>query len=135
MSKRSGNSGFRPQACLLAAALLITPCMVGATDMEQGFDKVLNLQGIVFHVTCPNDSSLSDVTIVAKGLDVDTSITQTGVDGTVTGAEVADLNRDGSPEIYVYVTSVGSGSYGSRHHVVGNGMKRVGGNIEFDKIN
>ena len=31
----------------------------------------------------------------------------------VTGAEVADLNADGSPEIYVYVTSAGSGSYGS----------------------
>jgi hypothetical protein len=31
----------------------------------------------------------------------------------VTGAEVADLNVDGSPEIYVYVTSAGSGSHGS----------------------
>jgi len=31
----------------------------------------------------------------------------------LTGAEVADLNADGSPEIYVYVTSAGSGSYGS----------------------
>ena len=35
------------------------------------------------------------------------------IEGTVTGAEVADLNVDGSPEIYVYVTSAGSGSYGS----------------------
>lgn len=35
------------------------------------------------------------------------------INGTVTGAEVADLNVDGSPEIYVYITSVGSGSYGS----------------------
>jgi hypothetical protein len=34
------------------------------------------------------------------------------IDGTVTGAEVADINADGSPEIYVYVTSAGSGSYG-----------------------
>ena len=35
------------------------------------------------------------------------------MDGIVTGAEAGDLNNDGSPEIYVYVTSVGSGSYGS----------------------
>lgn len=34
-------------------------------------------------------------------------------DGTITGVEVEDLNADGDPEIYVYVTSAGSGSYGS----------------------
>ena len=34
-------------------------------------------------------------------------------DGVVTGAEVGDLNNDGYPEILVFVTSVGSGSYGS----------------------
>jgi len=34
-------------------------------------------------------------------------------DGTITGVEVEDLNDDGYPEIYVYVTSAGSGSYGS----------------------
>ncbi|NDE35060.1 MAG: hypothetical protein EB012_09435, partial [Gammaproteobacteria bacterium] len=28
-------------------------------------------------------------------------------------AEVSDLNADGSPEIYVYVSSAGSGSYGT----------------------
>ena len=35
------------------------------------------------------------------------------MDGVVTGAEVADLDRSHSPELYIYVTSVGSGSYGS----------------------
>lgn len=35
------------------------------------------------------------------------------ISGSVTGAEVADLNVDGSPEIYVYVTSAGSASHGS----------------------
>jgi hypothetical protein len=34
-------------------------------------------------------------------------------EGTVVGAEIADLNLDRSPEIYVYVQSAGSGSYGS----------------------
>ena len=41
--------------------------------------------------------------------------------GTVTGAEIADLNADGWPEIYVYVTSAGSGSYGT---VVGYAVNR-----------
>lgn len=31
---------------------------------------------------------------------------------TVTGAEIGDLNTDGYPEIFVYLTSDGSGSYG-----------------------
>ena len=35
------------------------------------------------------------------------------VEGQVVEAEVADLDADGSPEIYVYVQSAGSGSYGS----------------------
>ena len=38
---------------------------------------------------------------------------QCDIEGVVTGAEIADLNSDGSPEIYIYLTSAGSGSYGS----------------------
>lgn len=45
----------------------------------------------------------------------------TTIDGTVSGVDVGDLNRDGYPEILVYVTSVGSGSYGS---VVGYSSNR-----------
>jgi len=44
---------------------------------------------------------------------MDNSQIDTEIDGRVTGTEVADLNNDGSPEIYVYVTSAGSGSYAS----------------------
>lgn len=33
--------------------------------------------------------------------------------GTIAGAEVADLDANGYPEIYIYVSSAGSGSYGS----------------------
>lgn len=78
-----------------------------------GFDRTLELQGITFHVTCPNDSSLNKVTITPTGLEVDNAPVVRDADGTVVGAEVADLDVDGSPEIYVYVQSAGSGSYGS----------------------
>jgi len=64
-------------------------------------------------VTCPNDSSLNKVTIKPAGLEIDNSPVVREADGTVVGAEVADLNVDGSPEIYVYVQSAGSGSYAS----------------------
>lgn len=69
--------------------------------------------GITFRVTSPNSGSINEVTITPSGLEIDNSPVTVEVDGTVTGAEVADLNFDGSPEIYVYATSAGSGSYGS----------------------
>ena len=43
----------------------------------------------------------------------------------VAGAEVADINWDGSPEIYVYVTSASSGSYGSLVAYLANRRKSL----------
>lgn len=77
------------------------------------FDRTLELQGIRFRVTSATDGSVNTLRIVPAGLEVDDSPIVRPIDGTVTDAEVADLNADGSPEIYVYVTSAGSGSYGS----------------------
>ena len=78
-----------------------------------GFDQTLSLQGISFHVTSANAGSVNRLRIVPKGLKGDNKPIEKEIDGTVTGAEVADLNADGSPEVYVYATSAGSGSYGS----------------------
>lgn len=77
------------------------------------FDQLLSLQGISFHVTCPNQGSINTLRIEPKGLKKNNNVITQEIEGTVSGAEVADLNADGSPEIYVYVTSAGSGSYGS----------------------
>ena len=77
------------------------------------FDKTLELLGIRFQVTSSNDGSINTLHIVPAGLEVDNSPIMRTIDGTVTGAEVADINADGSPELYVYVASAGSGSYGS----------------------
>ena len=80
---------------------------------EVPLDRTIELSGIRFRVTSSNDSSINMLTIVPSGLEIDNSTITRKIDGTVTGAEVADLNADGSPEIYVYVASAGSGSYGS----------------------
>jgi len=77
------------------------------------FNQTLELLGISFQVMSANNSSLNNLLIVPTGLELDNSSLLEEIDGTVTGAEVADLNSDGSPEIYVYVSSAGSGSYGS----------------------
>lgn len=84
-----------------------------ATPASTGFEQVLELNGIGFRVSCANDSSLPMLVITPSGLEGDNAPISREVDGTVTGAEVADLDADGSPEIYVYVQSAGSGSYGS----------------------
>jgi hypothetical protein len=94
-----------------------------APDMP--FDRTLALQGISFRVRAANDSSINTLEIVPSGLQTDNSTITQQIDGQVTGAEVADLNADGSPEIYVYVSSAGSGSYGSLAAYAANRRKSL----------
>ena len=97
-----------------AAATPASPASRGASQANgAGFERTLSLQGIGFQVSCANAGSLNRVRIQPKGLKVDNAAIEKDIEGTVSQAEVADLNADGSPEIYVYVNSAGSGSYGS----------------------
>ena len=91
------------------------------------YHQTLTLQGVTFTVTCDNDSSINQLSIVPAGLELDnTAITQ-DVDGQVVGAEMADLDANGSPELYVYVRSAGSGSYGSLVAYAANKRKSLSG--------
>jgi len=101
------------QLCSFLTVTILFSNNIGAYGEQGVFDKTLKKNGISFHVSCINNSSLNDLSIVPLGLAIDNSVIKKEVDGIVTGAEVDDLDGDGSPEIYVYVNSVGSGSYGS----------------------
>jgi uncharacterized protein len=109
------------------------------SDASKGFDKVLKLQGITFHVVATNEGSLNQLTITPSGLEIVNEAMKQEIDGSVTGAEVADINADGSPEIYVYVTSAGSGSYGTLVAYSANNKKSLSGiylpPLEDDKKN
>ncbi len=94
----------------IALTLGIGLIPAGAVD---GYDQTLELQGVTFRVECGNAGSLNTLTLTPSGLEIDNKPITVEVDGVVTGAEVADLNGDGSPEVYVYVSSAGSGTYGS----------------------
>jgi len=95
----------------LACFAIHAPVIAADKSAANGaYDKKLGLQGITCHVTCPNKGSLNRLTIVPAGLTGENKKIEVEVDGTVTGAEVADLNADGSPEIYIYTQSAGSGS-------------------------
>ena len=97
----------------LSLALSLSAALAGDhKESKQGFDKTLKLHGISFRVSTPNDSSINELSIVPNGLEEDNRPIKQKIEGTVTNAEIADLNADGSPEIYIYVTSAGSGSYG-----------------------
>ncbi len=110
--------GMRQRFGTLGLGLLVGTCimqqtMAGEGSPTEAFDQTLALYGITFHVSCPNDSSMPTLSIVPSGLELDNASIVRTIDGIVTGMEIADLNADQSPEIYVYVQSVGSGSYGS----------------------
>ena len=97
-----------PRSLLVCAGLLLAAATVSAAD----FDQQLELQGVSFKVHATNKGSINTLTIKPKGLKGDNRLITREINGTVTEAEVADLNADGSPEILVYTMSAGSDSYG-----------------------
>ena len=68
---------------------------------------------MTFQVESPNDSSINPVTVRALSGEDTFAEERMEADGTIAGVEVEDLNADGYPEVYIYVTSAGSGTYGS----------------------
>jgi hypothetical protein len=105
-----------PTTSLLLLLTLVTSSPVARGKEEapaKGFDKTLSLQGLTFHVKCPNQGSTNKLTITPEGLEGDDSPIVVEVDGSVTHTEVGDLDANGFPEIYIYVQGAGSGSYGS----------------------
>ena len=110
---------------LSALCLMIVTGMFTGTTQADAFDRKLELNQIQFHVTSKNEGSINWLTITPSGLELDNSTVSREVDGSVAGAQVADLNADGSPEIYVYITSAGSGSYGSLVAYSANNNKSI----------
>jgi hypothetical protein len=94
---------------------------------NQVFDKTLKLYGINFYISSSNNSSVNTLVIKPSGLKINNSDINKEIDGTVTGAEIADLNSDGSPEIYVYINSAGSGTYGDVVAYSTNNKKSLSG--------
>jgi hypothetical protein len=92
---------------------------------EIAFAQVLQLQGVTFTVASPNVTASNTVSVSTSGLEIDNSPWTQEVAGIVTGAEVADLNVDGSPEVYVYVKSTGADAKGSVIAYVANKRKSL----------
>ncbi|MEB3333776.1 MAG: hypothetical protein VKP70_02195 [Cyanobacteriota bacterium] len=97
---------------LVAATLLLAPTFDIAARAEGGFHKRLTLQGVTFVVHGVGEGSMQQLSISTKGAKPPIQPIRQTVEGQVVGAEVADLNSNGLPEIYAFVVGAGSGSYG-----------------------
>ncbi len=73
----------------------------------------LRLAGIVFEVRASSSGSLNKMTIAATGAELADQYFEHQIDGSAYRAETADLDANGWPELYIYISSAGSGSYGS----------------------
>jgi hypothetical protein len=73
-----------------------------AAPAASGFRELLQMHGITYEVTSPNLPRGNTLRIVPRGLADNSEIVQP-IDGTVDGAEIADLSIDQAPEVYVYV--------------------------------
>jgi len=110
-----------------AARTEVAPAPIRSDTATASFARTLTLHGLTFDVACANASSTNELRIQARGLEIDNTAIVTSIDGIVTGAEVADLDADGSPEVYVFVQSAGSGSYGSLVAFAANKRKSLSG--------
>ena len=90
------------------------------------FEQRLELLGIGFRVSSPNKHAGNSVRIVPSGLQIDNTPIDMDVAGQVIGAEVADLNVDRSPELYVYVRGPAPEQRGTLVAVSANNRKSLG---------
>jgi hypothetical protein len=73
---------------------------------DASFNQKFTLHGISFQVT----SKGNKLRILPSGLKIDNSPIEQDIEGTVTGADIGDINVDRSPKIYVYIQSKGKAS-------------------------
>ncbi|WP_338875630.1 hypothetical protein WBJ53_08405 [Spirosoma sp. SC4-14] len=76
------------------------------------FEKSLRFNIYTFQVTAADSGAVRDLSVKAYRGSLLLTNFHIRVDGTVVGAEVADLDNNRFPELYVYSASDGSGSFG-----------------------
>lgn len=95
---------------------LVAENLGAPSDLKSGskpFSEKLVINRIEFNVSSQNASSGNLVEIVPAGFKKNVEVIKTPVNGLVTGAEAADLNNDGYPEVYVYINAADKSAHGS----------------------
>ena len=73
------------------------------------FSKTLSFQKISFEIK----GFKNQLIITTNGYTVDNKTVSKPIDGTITNAEIEDLNSDGYPEVIIFITASGTDNYGS----------------------
>ncbi|MCB1846459.1 MAG: hypothetical protein KDI04_03495 [Halieaceae bacterium] len=108
--------------CLAAAASAQADTACPGAQLAAPAGCELGYGDIRFALQASAGGSINQLRIQPAGLAVDNSEISTELDGTAYRAEIADLDSNGWPEVYVFVSSAGSGSYGSlAAYAVNNG--------------
>jgi len=110
MLKGSAQSAMASASRLLSLALL--GCLGGAA-LAATPGTTLSLQGVSFQVNTKGAGSVQQLVVKASEHGHAYPVVKQELLGSLTGSEVEDLNSDGRPELILFVTSAGSGSYGS----------------------
>jgi len=95
-------------ALYLSAAVVFT----AEKEATKPYKETLSPLGITFRIKSASMDGEQELVITPRGLEIDNSPIKKPIKGRVTKAEVADLNADGSPEIYVYITLSGKDNRG-----------------------
>ena len=93
---------------ILGSALFFTVSAQAMTPPD-----ALTMGGISFDVMSTRMAYNNKLRIVPHGLELPNQDASTEVDGTIVNQQVADLDNNGWPELYIFTQSVGSGSYGN----------------------
>ncbi|MVM40996.1 hypothetical protein GO730_30365 [Spirosoma sp. HMF3257] len=83
--------------------------------LKTHYSKTLQFNIYNFSVTAADSGRVREVIVKATRGELLLTIFRVRVDGAIVGAEVADLDNNRFPELYVYSTSDGSGSFGQVH--------------------
>lgn len=123
--RRSALASLCLRAFLPVSLATLCGCAVVNPDTTRdlsAFSKDLQWDDDVFEVRSSNGT----LTIRTFGQDEGNEIFEHPIQGRVTGAEAADLNHDGFPEVLVYVVSPDVASYGSVIGYSSNNGKSMG---------
>lgn len=105
------HSHPRRLGCVIAVALAIggaCPALAAPANPTRA-----SLQGVTFTVSSQGEGSVRQLTIATSGTPRAIAPIRQEILGSVSGVELADLDANGLPEVYVFITSAGSGSYGA----------------------
>jgi len=78
-----------------------------------GYEKTLKSGDITFHISSHKKGDERMLTITPHGFSQDNRPETISIEGTIVDTVVSDLNSDGAPELYIFLSSEGSGAYGS----------------------